>query len=304
MKPIIKQTNKKAAFTIVELLVVMSIIIILIGLIVPSLNVARRYTKRVAQKAQFHSIKNAMELFSNEFDGYPRSDAEDENNEHYCGAMKLCEAMMGQDLLGFHPDSHFRNDLTTGGTSPVLLYDKDPGPVDDPDDDNLRTRKGPYLPLENANAYRMKNLYSNTGKFDGDRFVLCDAYTRQMLTGEKTGMPVLYYRADTSGTQHPHFEDDAFIGQLPTPGDTQGNFYNYLDNDELVKLAMPWAGGAPHPMENPEIFYDTEERHDRTFNPRITIQTGRPHRSDSYILLSAGFDGQYGTSDDVFNFGD
>jgi hypothetical protein len=26
--------------------------------------------------------------------------------------------------------------------------------------------------------------------------------------------------------------------------------------------------------------------------------------ADSYILISAGFDGEYGTSDDVFNFGD
>jgi hypothetical protein len=30
----------------------------------------------------------------------------------------------------------------------------------------------------------------------------------------------------------------------------------------------------------------------------------KPYRQDSYILLSAGFDGEYGTSDDVFNFGD
>ncbi len=28
----------------------------------------------------------------------------------------------------------------------------------------------------------------------------------------------------------------------------------------------------------------------------------RPYRSDSFILLSAGFDGEYGTRDDVYNF--
>ena len=28
----------------------------------------------------------------------------------------------------------------------------------------------------------------------------------------------------------------------------------------------------------------------------------RPYRADSYILMSAGFDGLYGTKDDVFNF--
>ena len=28
----------------------------------------------------------------------------------------------------------------------------------------------------------------------------------------------------------------------------------------------------------------------------------RPNRSDSYILISAGFDGLYGTADDICNF--
>jgi hypothetical protein len=30
----------------------------------------------------------------------------------------------------------------------------------------------------------------------------------------------------------------------------------------------------------------------------------RPHNKDSYILISAGWDGIYGTRDDVFNFAD
>jgi hypothetical protein len=33
------------------------------------------------------------------------------------------------------------------------------------------------------------------------------------------------------------------------------------------------------------------------------ISTARqPYRSDTYILLSAGYDGEYGTVDDIFNF--
>ena len=35
------------------------------------------------------------------------------------------------------------------------------------------------------------------------------------------------------------------------------------------------------------------------------IGTGdRPVRADSYILMSAGFDGEYGTKDDIYNFSD
>ena len=52
MKPIAKQSNKKAAFTIVELLTVMSVIIILVGLLMPALNLVRRYARTVRQKNQ------------------------------------------------------------------------------------------------------------------------------------------------------------------------------------------------------------------------------------------------------------
>lgn len=55
----------------------------------------------------------------------------------------------------------------------------------------------------------------------------------------------------------------------------------------------------PHWL-NPVTFYE-EIR-----NKKIEIP--RPYRADSYILISAGFDGKYGPppdgkTDDVFNFG-
>ena len=109
MKSNVKQSNREAAFTIVELLTVMSIIVILIGLLVPALNKVKQYAYDVKQQAQFHSIDAAIELFNSEFDGYPDSDALDPDGLPYCGAMKLCEAMMGRDLMGFHPDSIFRS---------------------------------------------------------------------------------------------------------------------------------------------------------------------------------------------------
>jgi len=299
-----EQTKKKAAFTIVELLTVMSIIIILIGLLVPALNRVRRYTRRVRQKAQFHSIEVAMELFATDFDDFPSSNAKDENGDDYCGATKLCEAMMGQDLLGFHPYSHFNSDDGVGADE--LYPDNPPDPPDAAYLANLRLREGPYLQLESANTYKLKNLYGSgkTGLLDEDRFVLCDAYrcvtprtagVGDTGLGSKTGMPILYYRADTSKTNH----------NVDTPTDPR-NIYNYRDNEELVKLGLPWeqSPGIYHPLYKDEMLTSDWERfYVDTKNDKITT-TSRPYRVDSYILLSAGFDGQYGTSDDVFNFGD
>jgi type II secretory pathway pseudopilin PulG len=294
MNSIINKSKNKGAFTIVELLTVMSIIVILIGLLVPSLNRVRRYARMVRQKAQFHSIEAAMELFFNEHDGYPPSSALDGSTSGgglpYCGAMKLCEAMMGQDLMGFHPDSRFRSDGTIDGTADTLLYElpeTDPRYVD-----NLRMRRGPYLPLENANAYALEDLYEDTSAFPGDKFVLCDVYARvknRSSEGASTiGMPILYYKADTSNSLH-----DPAVG--PTRTDDMGNIYNYWDNQDLVLLGKPSdPSAADHELAEPERFYQN------TRNDKIT--TPRPYRAETFILISAGFDGEYGTADDVCNF--
>ena len=298
MKSIVKQTTEETGFTIVELLTVMSIIVILISLLVPALTMVRRYARQVRQKAQFHSIDVAMELFKTEFDDYPPSGWKDGADNHYCGAMKLAEAMLGKDLLGFHPESLFTAEADDS------LY-PDWTTLVDPDEraENLRARKGPYLQLENANAYSLEALYGEAGEDftvpadPNELFVMCDVYTRvkNTQTGKKVGMPILYYRANTSNTIHAENE-----GELPDGGDIdKGNIYNYYDNDELVKMGAPWTV-EPHPLESnekPERFYI------KTRNKKISVLS-RPYNSDTYILLSAGFDGIYGTDDDIFNFQD
>ncbi len=288
MKPVINQSNNKAAFTIVELLTVMSIIVILIGLLVPALNRVRIYAKDVKQKAQFHSIEAAIELFNNEFDGYPESSSMDPAKRLYCGAMKLCEAMMGWDLLGYHIDSIFKRD----GTDAVGRFIYNPT--------NLAARKGPFLPLESANAYRMGSIYgTDIEPFDPCNFVLCDVYTRQMPNGEKTGMPVLYYKAENANALHLY--DISGDEYQPLLDDNKGNIYNYWDNQALVGLGKPWVlGGAgstekQHEMFNYKRFYKNTES-DKIKRPP------RPYRADTYILISAGYDGEYGTADDICNF--
>lgn len=295
-----KKFRKTTGFTIVELLTVMSVIVILISLLVPSLNRVKRYAREVRQKNQFHSIDVAMELFNTEMEGYPESDALDPTGvTEYCGAMKFCEALMGQDLLGFHPDSQFYSDATDGSGNDIYAT---PTNAYDPTKDNLQARKGPYLQIENANAYRMKNIYDPIDVaamgFDEEKFVLCDVYKRVTNndTGKKIGMPILYYKADPSGTVHDEVDPD-----------NPNNIYDYRDNHTLLELGMPWdATSLEHklfaddpdlPGPNGEIFYVN------TKNPKIDILSGRPYRVDSYILISAGFDGEYGTSDDIVNYG-
>ncbi len=233
----------------------------------------------VRQPAQLRSIETALEFFSSESKGFPPSDANDPTGAPYCGAMKLAEAVMGRDLFGVHFRSGFRAD----GCDPNAGADLYP---ENPPKANLAGRKGPYLQAENANAYRLVDVYGkdHTGPFDENHYVLCDTFLRKRLSGKKTGMPILYYRADREGTTHDVNDSD-----------NPANIYDYRDNHVLVGLGVPGEPNAVHPLSDPRRLYRN------TMSDKSPGQS-RPCRPDSFILISAGYDGLYGTPDDICNF--
>ncbi len=325
MKRVSDNQHSGHGFTIIELLTVMSIIIILIGLLVPSLNRVRRYSMDVKQKAQFHSISIGIDMFNSEFEGYLNSEAMDDQAtpQNYCGAMKLTEAMVGQDLKGFNPLSRFRR--TGFGTATPTADMPYPPTLNYPDtityENNVRSRKT-YLQLEKANPYLIKDIYSsavinaagytNHAGFDPNTYVLCDSYNRvtHKVTGKKIGMPILYYKADAVKMKHPAPADS--VTAMRTNNAAGNYIYNFLDNQDLIDMGIPWisTGNNAHPLasggttpDNVTITDCPKKFYDITRDSRIN--TGdRPVRADSYILMSAGFDGEYGTKDDITNFGD
>lgn len=237
----------------------------------------------IMTRAQLHSMDAALGLFHGEFSMFPPSEANDPTGKAYCGAMKLSEALMGRDLLGFHSQSVFRRD---GMDAPgaVRLYPIDIGLLSPTlRAENLSTRKGPYLQAENANAQRLSDIYGKgkTGPFPEDTYVLCDVFQKTRPSGEKTGMPILYYRANRSNRAH----------QAGDPN----NIYDYRDNLALIALGVPGEPNSVHPLIDPNRFYLN------TRNDRITTSP-QPVRADSFILISAGWDGLYGTADDICNF--
>jgi len=303
MKSTIIQTEKKAAFTIVELLTVMSIIVILIGLLVPALNSVRRYAAGVKQQAQFNAMAAGLEMYRNDFEEYPDSKGIDLSGIPYCGAMKLAEAMVGQDLLGFHPQSTFQSN------SSGLLYRL----TDSVEyEASLAARKDPYLPVDKVSVFQLDSIYPDTGTAfspqTAEMFVLTDVFKRAQNLGttgpSKAGMPILYFKASESGRYH----DSAVvnIGTYSAPG----NIYNYCDNQDIIDLQLPGAPGSTDPDEMHVYGSSTagiEQFYNSTEDVRIRDTTGgvgfrRPFRPESFILISAGYDGRYGTSDDVTNF--
>jgi len=294
-------SKKRSAFTIVELLTVMAVIAILIGLLVPALALVKDVAKELQQKAQLHSIEVAIDMFAanSGFGTYPPSNdnsmppQDPVDPTPYGGAQKLAEALVGWDLLGYHPKSSFISDGDGAG----------PGqPVYNATRQNVEEREGPFIELENANAYKLGDIYADIQAFDplNVNYVLCDVYAEKRTlavnqTSRKTGMPILYYRARTE-----NFEQ---VYNNAAPGLTDGiddDIYYYHDNENLLLLGAPDDGTQIHPIAD-GVGDDWQDFENMILNPEITT-INRPYRAGSYILISAGKDGRYGTADDITNF--
>ncbi len=305
--------GKKSAFTLVELLTVLGIIAIVVALLIPALTTVRKIAKETQQKAQLTTIEMGLTAFRNDDGDYPPSNWNNPPGD-YCGAQKLTEALVGWDLMGFHPNSAWRADGKDKDGGDTAYTGATTGSQADRER-NLKERKGPYLEVATSNVFRLGNssagaedgLFDDTGGvLDRDRYVLCDVFAVRRInissgSTVKAGTPILYYKANTSSRI---FDPNA----SPLPEDNEKNIYNAYDNFPLIILGsvtVDGSHGEPHPLGDAlKNLYKFDYGEDNVYGIRDSKITARPwpHRPDSYILISAGADGLYGTSDDIHNF--
>ena len=292
-----KRRVKKAGFTIIELLTVMAIIAVLIGLLVPALAMVKDSAKVIQQQAQFHSIKVGITGYESAFKSFPTST----DNEFmaisspvaYCGANKLAEAMVGWDLLGLHPKSEFTVNGATLTPPPTVVYNATPA--------NLSERKEHYVELENANVFRLRDVYGSMPFGNGNLmgfnyYAICDVFTKKRDSGLKTGTPILYFKANAMYT---------FQNSLTTlnANGTPDDVYNYDDNVNLLDLGVAGNPTLDHPLADGTTDlqdFDDILRNEQVFN--VSNSFSVPYCAQSYVLMSAGKDGLFGTADDVYSF--
>jgi hypothetical protein len=131
----------------------------------------------------------------------------------------------------------------------------------------------------------------------------------------KAGTPILYYKANTSLVGSTIFPNTQITGMPETvfsnsTTETQGYIYDSLDNDYLIELGGMTDQTKYHHFDKDNYTDPADSSHkgrwvfyDTITNQKITSQP-RPYNADTYILISAGYDGIYGTKDDITNFGE
>ena len=316
----VRHVRSQSAFSLIELLVVIAIIALLTGVLVPGIKIVTRSAKRLKQSSVFHGYRTGLELFSRDFDDYPDSQTLPRGGsaDIVCGAQHLAEAMMGIDQKGFDPKSRWY--APNHGNDIYASTDRGSTAAEMAACDNRR--KEVYVEQKDDGCYALADiydvasggsigsLYSPSGFTQARSPVLTDIFKRKRVDittasgatiSIKVGTPVLYFKADTTSRM--------FMGTDPLGIGNHANWiYNYEDNRAIIGLGTVLDPAEKHDfeegrqvthngqtMDGLEWFYETIK------DSRVDAYD-KPHNPKTFILISAGPDGVFGTKDDVTNF--
>ncbi len=325
----IPSRNRKHAFTLIELLAVIAIISLLIGLLIPAVSQVRKAGKKVSTQNTQGALGKGCELFYGEFGMYPTSSGmnpfEGDSDVQLSGAQWLVLQLAGADLQGYVKKDKYRNYDADGSgvidSADWLLY-YDPTVTHDFKRNLFIEVDGDYL--QSPEKLAEDSGLELPGALDPDDAGGSTVWNngRVPFAVDAFNTPILYYRANDQA-KSPFTEWSSWPGSVSGVG-----VYDYVDNAPITGNAdtgdlgfnfgvgtvgdenyyhwfydLGWDSGAAGARPDDKTFaaalYDKE-----LYEQSLQGSVGKvwPHRPDTFVFISAGPDGVFGTTDDIKNF--
>ncbi len=294
----------------------------------------RAIMKNIGDGLELFVGENSTELRGQ---NYPSSKAGDDptetgiNNEQgsedMCGAQWAVRYLMGKKLDGYVPRRLVPPDLisTTPGEEQLAWYD-------DPNSGGGGApRSGLYLDPSAVKLKAPKSLAGGPGGALIDPTDVSPRYNNPVIV-DSFEMPILYYAANSLQAAQANANITAYQPDTTVPPDPKKlGIYMFSDNALFTGLCndssciIPrWDfGGGNHKLNYGPDTWTTDgstirteiKDHPSSFayyilnkdawessSPDPAKRSVVPNRRDSYILISPGKDGLFGTGDDVTNF--
>ncbi|ARN57631.1 prepilin-type N-terminal cleavage/methylation domain-containing protein [Sedimentisphaera salicampi] len=316
-----KAPEKNKGFTIIELLVVISIIAMLMSVIGVAAGRVRIVSKNMQQAANIHSMGVGLELFEKEFGFFPDSTRMPLGGSYVYGAQQLAEGLVGRDLAGVDEDSGFYV-----ASREQKRIDNEPTYYDVEEEKSRNNRVGPYLNIdrESINVVEPSQLYDDYAdggiycQYNADSHSISNGYLRAPVISDnynmkrvelesgsvvQAGTPVLYFRSNPSAKYFRPGENTSW-----TSMDEEAcsySVYNYYDNIGFFEMENLKNPEEPHRFAEGDADGNGKDGKQEFYEFITSRKVGSydmPVRKDTYIIISAGYDGAFGTDDDITNF--
>lgn len=287
--------RQRKAFTMVELLVVIGILVLLVSILLPAISKAYDEARRTSDAADLAAISQGLDAYRNDFGDYPRIDTTLVlNQSQYPGSVLLCWALIAPGPQGNGGGTPFGSDGYGDPTGSNLNL---PGPGF-----RVRGTQGAvHQPYVNVDRFKMGVVATSgtvtpattTTAFNDSTTVILDRFSQ----------PILYFAGNkqaavTAAAIGSYVGQGAYPGG-PVPVNPALN-PRYNSNDAPINQLFSYSiGNSPltpiKAMLRLMPGVNTDPSGNQTLDPSAAT-------SANYLLWSAGPDGKFGGNDDVTNF--